>query len=501
MTAAAQGRVVTGEARLLVDGALVDSAAGAMYPNLDPATEETLGLVADGAVEDAHTAVTAARRAFERGGWADDPEFRARCLRQLHRALSENSQLFRRIDTAEAGRPFAATAGSIDAYLPEIDWYAEQAEQYPWEQPRGDSESHGARHRRSVHREPIGVTAAITTWNCGFFLNLTKMCAALAAGNTVVLKPAPETPWQATTLGRLIVERTEIPPGVVNIVTGTSPAVARELTTHRDVDLVTFTGSTDVGRKIMAQAAPTLKRLTLELGGKSAAIVMPDADLDFAVALVTRILCTNAGQTCAAATRLLLPKSRYAEGVEAATSALAAIHPGDPWDPATGQGPQISAAQHKRVLDYLEVGRAEGLRLTTGGKRPPHLDRGWFVEPTVFADVPPQSRLFREEIFGPVLVVTPYDDSAGRVDEAIRLANDSEYGLHASVFGTDIERATTVARQLRVGSVSVNGANFFGVDVPFGGYKQSGIGRERGVEGFEEFLETKTIAVPAPPSA
>ncbi|MCH5675646.1 aldehyde dehydrogenase family protein [Streptomyces gilvus] len=488
--------LVAGEPRMLIDGTLVESVTGATYPNIDPATEEVLGHVTDGGVEDADRAVAAARHAFDSTDWAHDHAFRAHCLRQLQDVLRSQAETFRRIDTAETGRPFSATPLSVDVYIDELGWYADHAESYPWIQARPDVHAFGARHLRSVRREPVGVVAAITTWNCGFFLNLTKTCSALAAGNTVVLKPAPETPWQATEFGRLIAERTDIPPGVVNVVTGTSPSVAQRLTEHPGVDMITFTGSTAVGRRIMGQAATTLKRLALELGGKSAAVVLPDADLPAAVTLITRILCGNAGQTCAAPTRLLLPRSRYEEGVEAATSALAAVSVGNPWDPATGQGPQISAAQRERVLRYVEAGRAEGLRLTTGGGRPERPDRGWFVEPTLFADVPRESALFREEIFGPVLVATPYDDRGG-VEEAVSLANDSEYGLHAAVFGADTDRASAVAQRLRVGSVSINAGQFFGVDVPFGGRKQSGIGRERGVEGFEEFLETKTVAVPA----
>jgi aldehyde dehydrogenase (NAD+) len=496
--ASSHHKKVSGEPRLLIDGKLVDGLDAITYPNIDPATEQIIGYTADGSLADIDAAIGAARRAFDETSWPQDNRFRAKCLRQLEEALREEAELFRLIDTAEAGRPVAGAVRSVDAYIGDVGWHANLVDSYEWERGVADADVMGARHLRSVRREPMGVVAAITTWNAAFFLNLAKVVAALAAGNTVVLKPAPETPWQATTLGRVIAERTDIPPGVVNVVAGTSLELAQKLTTDPRVDMVTFTGSTTVGRKIMGQAAPTLKRLALELGGKSAAVVLPDANFGLAVGWTTGLLCGNAGQTCAALTRLLLPRSRYEEGLEAACQALANVRVGDPWDPNTGQGPQISAAQRERVLRYIDIGNSEGLRLMTGGGVPEELSRGYFVSPTLFADVPPESTLFREEIFGPVLVATAYDDrDDGGLAQAVMLANASEYGLHAAVFGNDTDRATTVARRLRVGSVSVNGGMFFGVDVPFGGYKQSGIGRERGVEGFEEFLETKTIAVPA----
>lgn len=499
-------REFSGEPRMLINGELVDGLGANTYPNIDPATGKVIGYTADGSPSDIDVAISAARQAFDETSWSQDNRFRAKCLRQLESALWEEAETFRSIDTAEAGRPIAGSARSIDAYIGDVGWHADLTDSYKWERAVADADVLGARHLRSVRREPIGVVAAITTWNAAFFLNLTKVVAALAAGNTVVLKPAPETPWQATVLGRLIVERTDIPPdippGVVNVVTGTSHELAQKLTTDPRVDMVTFTGSTAVGRTIMGQAAPTLKRLALELGGKSAAVVLPDADIGLAVAWTTGLLTSNAGQSCAALTRILFPRSRYDEGLEAARQALANVRVGDPWDPKTTQGPQISATQRDRVLRYIDIGNAEGLRLVAGGGAPEGLPSGYFISPTLFADVPPKSALFREEIFGPVLVATAYNDRLdGGLEEAVALANDSDYGLHAAVFSKDTEQATTIARQLRVGSVSVNGGMFFGVDVPFGGYKQSGIGRERGVEGFEEFLETKTIAVPAAPSS
>ncbi|GAA3392724.1 aldehyde dehydrogenase family protein [Cryptosporangium minutisporangium] len=307
----------------------------------------------------------------------------------------------------------------------------------------------------------------------------------------MVLKPAPETPWSATELGRLVAEQTDIPPGVFNVLTTSSVEVAGLLTSHPSVDHVTFTGSTETGRRVMANAAPTIKRVTLELGGKSAAIVLDDADLAAAVGSVVFSVCMHAGQGCVLLTRLLVPRSRLAEAEEIAVATLAGIPWGDPRDPGNIMGPLISARQRDRVLSYYDLGRAES-RLLAGGGRGSRFDRGYFVEPTIFSDVDPASRLAQEEIFGPVLAIIPYADE----EEAVRIADGTPYGLSAGVFSADEERAMRVARRLRTGTVGVNGAQWFDPESPFGGYKQSGVGREWGTEGLEDFLEVKTIARP-----
>ncbi|MGE0383304.1 MAG: aldehyde dehydrogenase family protein [Gammaproteobacteria bacterium] len=477
-------RNVDGEPRLLIDGALRTARSGAVFPNVDPATEQVLGETADAGPAEVDAAMAAARRAADAGRWAADPALRLRCLRQLHAALVEEEQAFRDIDTAEAGRPHARTAGSIGANIAALAKWIDLAAGYEYEQPLPAGAG-------LLRREPYGVVAAILTWNCGFFLNIVKAGPALLAGNTLILRPAPETPWQTTRFGRLIAERTDIPPGVVNVVASASPQVAVALTTDPRVDMVTLTGSTQVARQVMAQASATLKKVHLEAGGKSAALLLDDADFPAAIATVAGMLCSNAGQTCAALTRLLLPRSRYAEGIEIARAAMSTIRCGDPWDPGTGQGPQISARHRDRVLAYFERARAEGARVVLGGGRPADLPRGYFVEPTLFADVAPHSTIAQEEIFGPALAVTPYDG----IDDAVRIANDSIYGLSGAVYGADVNRALDVARRLRTGQVSVNGGQAFGVG-PFGGYKQSGIGREGGIWGFEEYLETKAIGMP-----
>jgi aldehyde dehydrogenase (NAD+) len=332
---------------------------------------------------------------------------------------------------------------------------------------------------------------AITPWNFPLYLNLCKLGPALAAGNTVVLKPAPDTPWCATHIGRLIAEETDIPAGVVGIVASSDHQVGAVLSSDPRVDLVTFTGSTETGRRVMEAGAATVKKIFLELGGKSAAVALDDADLGL-VAATGSTVCTHAGQGCALQTRLLLPRSRYEEGLELTQAAFERLPYGDPTDPSKLMGPQISKKQQERVLGYIQKGIEEGARLLSGGGVPPHLSKGYFVEPTLFADVDPDSTIAQQEIFGPVLCVIPYDDD----DDAVRIANNSIYGLSGGVYSASVERSLAVARRIRTGTLSINGAQWFDVDTPFGGYRQSGVGRENGVLGFEEYLETKVMGVP-----
>jgi aldehyde dehydrogenase (NAD+) len=333
---------------------------------------------------------------------------------------------------------------------------------------------------------------AIVPWNYPFEVTINKLGQALATGNTVVLKPAPDTPWNATRIGRLIAERTDIPAGVVNVVTSSDHLVGEELTLSPQVDLISFTGSTAVGKRIMEKGAATMKRLFLELGGKSATVVLDDADLATAT-MMGLAVCSHAGQGCAIPTRMLLPRSRYDEGVELLTAMLGSIAPGDPQRPDVIQGPQISEKQRDRVLGYIDVGVQEGATLAVGGGRPKELDRGWFVEPTLFVDVDNTMRIAQEEIFGPVLVVIPFEDD----DDAVRIANESAYGLGGAVFSDSLERSLAVASRIRTGGISVNGGMSYGADLPFGGYKESGVGRQNGTAGFDQYLETKSLAWPA----
>ncbi len=482
-----------GEARLLIDGELRTASGGRLFDNINPATEEVIGTTADGDAADMDAAIAAARRAFDTTTWARDAALRAHCLRQLHAALVEVRETLRQIVVAEAGSPLMLTyAVQCDTYIDSMPTWAELAANYPYETAMDDIVFMGTTSRRRLQREAVGVVGAITPWNFPLYLNLCKLGPALAAGNTIVLKPAPDTPWSATTLGRLIAEKTDIPAGVVNIVASSNHALGEQLASDPRVDLVTFTGSTATGRRVMQSAAGTVKKVFLELGGKSANIILADADLASALAASVPSICAHSGQGCALTTRLLLPRARYAEGVEIARAVLSKIPYGDPTNIAHLQGPLISQRQRERVLGYIEAGKAEGARLVTGGGIPAHLPRGYFVEPTLFADVDNRMQIAQEEIFGPVLVAIAYDDD----DDAVRIANDSIYGLSGSVFSADEEHALAVARRVRTGTLSVNGGMWFSVHTPFGGYKQSGLGRENGVQGFEEYLETKVMAMP-----
>ncbi|AQZ61401.1 Aldehyde dehydrogenase [[Actinomadura] parvosata subsp. kistnae] len=463
------------------------------FETIDPATEEVIGLAADATPALLDAAIAAARRAFDTSGWASDLDLRVRCLRQLRQALERHAAELRELTIREAGAPRFLTHGAqLDQPVADLGWVAGLAETYAWTRDLGRAAPMGIASDRYVLREPVGVVAAITPGNFPHQITLAKLGPALAAGNTVVLKPAPDTPWCAAVLGRLLVEETDLPPGVVNIVTGRDHALGALLAADPRVDLVSFTGSTATGRAVMRGAAETLTKVFLELGGKSACVVLDDADLAGACAYAAFAAISHAGQGCALTTRLLVPRARHDEAVHLTARTMARLGTGDPADDRTVCGPLISARQRDRVEAYLRLARAEGGSFATGGHRPDR-DRGFWIEPTLITGLTNRSRTAREEIFGPVLVVLPHDGD----DDAVRLANDSPYGLSGAVHAGDLERARAVARRLRTGTVSVNGGIWYGPDVPFGGYKQSGIGREMGVAGFEEYLETKSIAEPA----
>jgi acyl-CoA reductase-like NAD-dependent aldehyde dehydrogenase len=346
--------------------------------------------------------------------------------------------------------------------------------------------------RRTVWREPVGVVGAIVPWNYPFEVTINKLGQALATGNTVVLKPAPDTPFNATRIGRLVAESTDIPAGVLNVVPASDHFVGEELTLSPKVDLISFTGSTTVGKRIMEKGAATMKRLFLELGGKSAAIVLDDADLGAASMLAFGV-CMHAGQGCATPTRMLLPRSRYDEGVAALEAIFATVTPGDPQSPETLCGPVINPRQRDRIVGYVRSGIEQGATLLVGSPEPPAgLDKGWYVTPCLFTDVTNDMTIAREEIFGPVLVVIPYEDD----DDAVRIANDSPYGLAGFVLGESLERSSGIARRLRAGSIGMNGGAPYGADLPFGGYKASGVGRQNGTAGFDQYLEIKSLAWP-----
>jgi aldehyde dehydrogenase (NAD+) len=376
-----------------------------------------------------------------------------------------------------------------------LNFPASLIDSYPWDSELGDAmvQLTGHVNTRKVWREPVGVVAAIVPWNYPFEVTIHKLGQALATGNTVVLKPAPDTPFNATRIGRLVAEHTDIPAGVVNVVTSSDHLVGEKLTISPKVDLISFTGSTRVGVRIMEKGAPTMKRLFLELGGKSAAIVLDDADLGVA-SMIGFGVCMHAGQGCATPTRMLLPRSRYDEGVALLQGIYETVAVGDPQLPDTLCGPVISAQQRSRVVGYIEKGIDEGANLLVGGPEvPTGLDRGFYVRPSLFVDVDNTMTIAREEIFGPVLVVIPYDDE----EEAVRIANDSPYGLAGYVLSNSLDRSVAIARRLRAGTVGLNGGAAYGADVPFGGYKASGVGRQNGLAGFEQYLEVKSVAWPA----
>ena len=484
---------LNGESRNLIDGELSFSSSGKTFDNINPATEEVIGQTADANPEDMERAIAAARRAFDETDWSTNHEFRKKCLEQLTAALKEAREELRQIVVAEAGSPILITYQvQVDNYIDAMPYWSDLATSFEYESRMSNVEFMGQSQGRIIRREPMGVVGAITPWNFPLYLNLAKVGPALAAGNSVVLKPAPDTPWSATNLGRLIAEKTDMPAGVINIVASSDHGVGAMLSRDPRVDLVTFTGSTATGRSVMEGASSTIKKIFLELGGKSATIVLDDIEMDSVAPMAGISVCTHAGQGCAIPTRVLLPEKSYAEGIEKIAAAMRGVNYGDPLEPGNLMGPVVSRKQQERVLAYIEKGREEGARVVLGGGKPAHLEKGFFVEPTLLADVDPDATVAQEEIFGPVLCAIPYKDE----QDAIRIANNSIYGLSGAIWSGSTERALSVARQIRTGTMSVNGAQWFHVDTPFGGYRQSGVGRENGVAGFEEYLETKVIGVP-----
>jgi aldehyde dehydrogenase (NAD+) len=484
------------ELRMLIGGELVEAEGGKTFDNVNPATEEVLGQVPDGSAADMARAVAAARTAFDTTSWATDRELRKRCLQQLQDAIVGEQEELRQELIDEVGAPLLLTYGpQLDAPLREaLLWPMRMIDEFQWSRSLGplDALGMGLLTEREVWKEAKGVVGVVVPWNFPIEITLNKLGPILAMGNTCVIKPAPDTPWSTLRLGRLIAEKTEIPPGVVNVVTSSDHLVGEVLTTSLDVDMVAFTGSTVTGKRIMEAASATLKEVFLELGGKSVNLVLDDADVAAAVGGAV-FACTHGGQGCAIPTRLMVPRSKYDEAVESVAAGFAGWNYGDPNDANNMQGPQVSRKQQQRVLEYIEKGKAEGARLVTGGGVPKHLEKGFYVEPTLFADVDNSMTIAQEEIFGPVLVIIPHDGD----DDAVRIANDSQFGLSGAITSGDLDRAKAVARRIRTGTLGLNGGVWYGADAPFGGYKGSGIGRQCGIEGLEIFTETKTVGWPA----
>ena len=487
------------ESRMLIDGELVHAENGDEFDNLSPATGLLLGRTSAAGARDMDRAIAAARRAFDETDWSTDRALRKSCLEQLQAAIEADRENLRDELIAEVGCPAMTTQSA------QLDWPLAEALRYPsrliddfeWERTLDGGGLFGERNVRTVVKEPVGVVAAITPSNFPIEVILNKLGPALAAGNTVVLKPDPNTPWNATRLGGLIAERTDIPAGVVNVVPTPSNAVASILSTDPRVDMISFTGSTAVGKLLMRQGADTMKRMFLELGGKSVSIVLDDAN-PAAILGAAIGVCVHAGQACAATTRMLIHRSLYDDAVAAITAAYAAVPVGDPAQPETLVGPVISAAQRDRVLTAIETARRDGAEIPVGGGEatdlPAHLGGGNYVAPTVIVGLDNSAAIAQEEVFGPVLIVMPFDDDA----EAVRIANDSAYGLAGAVMSRSMERGMSIARRIRTGSFGVNGGMFYGADAPFGGYKNSGVGRQCGIEGFQQYLETKTIGCRVP---
>jgi aldehyde dehydrogenase (NAD+) len=465
--------------RLFIGGAWVPSTGAGVIDVIDSTTEAVMGSVPEGSTEDIDAAVAAARQAFP--GWASTPvEERTALLTRVSEALAARMDSLADLITHEVGMPFVLSQ-LVQVGLPMATFgsMAPIAAGFTWEQSVGTS---------LVVREPVGVVGAITPWNYPLHQIAAKVAPALAAGCTVVLKPSEVAPLNAFVLADIF-EELGAPAGVFNLVTGYGPVVGEALAAHPGVDMVSFTGSTRAGRRVSEVAAATVKRVALELGGKSANVLLEDADFARAVPDGVAKCYANSGQTCSALTRMLVPRERLAEVEELARAAAETYTPGDPFDKDTRLGPLVSGVQRDRVRNYIDKGIGEGARLVTGGAEAPDgLDRGFFIQPTVFSAVTREMTIARDEIFGPVLAIIPYDDE----DEAVEIANDTDYGLAGGVWAGDPDRAQAVARRLRTGQVEVNGGGFNPM-APFGGYKQSGNGRELGAFGLEEYLEVKSL--------
>lgn len=464
--------------RLFIDGTWQVPCGQGMAEVIDPASETVTGRVPLGNEEDVNRAVAAARRAFS--DWSRTPSsVRAGYIQALVAQLKVRAEEMASVITAELGMPVQwCRSVQVDGPIAGLEQYVELTGVMDEVREVGNS---------LVYREAAGVCAFINPWNYPLHQLIGKLAPALAAGCTVVVKPSQETPLHAFLLAEMI-EAIGLPGGVFNLVSGPGSKVGEALARHPQVDMVSFTGSTGAGVRVAQAAAPTVKRVCLELGGKSPLLIGADADLDAAVRYGVQDVMINSGQTCTALTRMLLPASRYAEALEIAVDETRKLVMGDPQDPQSFLGPMCSAAQRRTVQDYIRIGQEEGARLLCGGDSAPGFERGFYVQPTLFADVDNRMRIAQEEIFGPVLCLIPYADEA----QAIALANDSPFGLSSAVWAADRDRALQLGRQLRAGQCFVNGAAF-NYQAPFGGYKQSGNGREWGEEGLAEFVEVKAV--------
>lgn len=484
------GLEVANPGRLFIDGGWIEPSSEAVFEVEDSTSGEVFLEVAEARETDMARAVAAARDAFDNGPWPRmSPTERAGYVRAMATGLRDRAEQLAQAQPRETGALFFIAQHTAPGVAATFDYYAGLAETFPFEQEATpEFSSFGL-----LVREPVGVVGAIVPWNAPLTLMSYKVAPALLAGCTVVLKPSPEAPVAALVMAE-IAEAAGLPPGVLNVVTA-DREVSELLVRDPRVDKITFTGSTGAGRRIGAICGERIARCTLELGGKSAAVILDDYDIGVAAASLSAAGCVLSGQVCSSLTRVVVSRHRHEEMAEALGAAFSAARVGDPFDPRSQMGPLVSARQRDRVEGYIAQGQADGAALVAGGGRPAHLDRGYYIEPTVFAGVDNSSTIAREEIFGPVLCVIPAEDE----QDAVRVANDSPYGLNASVFTNDIDRARAMAGQIRSGTVGHNGSRTE-FSIAFGGFKQSGIGREGGVEGLLPFLETKTIVLQGRPT-
>lgn len=472
--------------RFYIDGEWTPPQSTEVLQVVSPFTEEVVGRVPNGSPADIDHAVDAARRSFERGEWRrTSVEDRAALLSRVADRLEARLPELAEMITTEMGATISfTTGGQVPGPIGMLRFFAEFIRDFPFEEERSDGAA-----RSLVINEPVGVVGAIVPANFPLLLAVAQVAPALAAGCSVVLKPAQETPLDSFVLAEAFAEA-GLPDGALNIVPGGADS-GRRLVGHRDVDKIAYTGSTAVGQQIAAACGEQLTRVSLELGGKSAAIVLDDAPIEKTVDALLPTSFLNNGQACVAQTRLLISRARHDEFVEALVAATERMIVGDPFDQSTEIGPLFAERQRTRVEGYLTLAAAEGATVASGGRRPHGLDRGWFVEPTVLVNADNSMRIAREEIFGPVVTVLGYDDT----EEAIAIANDSAYGLSGSVWTDDIAAGVDIAREIRTGMVGINGA-WQSADAPFGGFKQSGIGRECGPEGLRLYLEPKAVGLP-----
>ena len=471
---------------LPIGGELVPPSTDHVLDVFSPSTEALVGRVPEGTEADIDRAVAAARSAFDDGPWSvATPQERSAVLSAASAIFARRRAEIADVLTQEVGLPLHTDADrQVGNVIGFTDHMAKLALTFPFEEMRD-----GVAQRVMIRRAPVGVVGAIAPWNAPLFLSLTKIASAVAAGCTVVLKPSPETPLNAYLLWEVFQEA-GLPAGVLNVVPA-DRAASEHLVTHHGVDKISFTGSSATGKRIAALCGADLRRVTLELGGKSAAILLDDFDLGSVVPKLAPMTTMNNGQTCINQTRVLIPRNRYADVVEAITESYRGMRMGDPYDSQTDLGPLISEAQRSRVEGYIASGREQGAKVTIGGGRPEKLDTGWYVEPTVFSDVDNSMRIAQEEIFGPVVSLLAYDTEA----EAVRMANDTVYGLSGTVWTSDNDRGVAVARRIRTGTIGVNRLEG-DLAAPFGGFKESGLGREFGPEGLGAFCEYQSLALP-----